>query len=384
MSSATILFCDIAGFSKKSNKLQRAIVESLTAEVAYFIGKYQRKPFRQTEIIALHTGDGVAVAYIHSQDQIWQAESIIQLSFQLHAWADGQREISEPIKLRIGIHTGAIDFVVDINGNTNPCGDSINMAQRIMDAASPSQTLLSDSACRYYFGNDNAPMQLLIDGAPCSITSSKPTETFAKHGVRLLVHSLQIQPAKAWYCDAEPYSKNVLLVSQTPLPKEIGAEFSQRLQNAREIALVQINGDRLLSSLKAGAVQFAEQLERLWVFMPDIDRVDESNYGAIAVGELDIRRMIDQWQQYLSQLAEAHPAADVRLLLMAQPAFYGASYLDWSRPGGRIHISPYIWNTPASDCPGYDLDWIGADMPNVYRAYVRGLDHLCRSGRRLL
>jgi len=128
MSSATSLFCDIAGFSRKSNKLQRIIVESLTAEVAYFIGKYQRKPFRQTEIVALPTGDGVAVAYVHSSDQSWQAESIIQLSFRLHAWADVQHEISEPIKLRIAIHTGAVDLVVDINGNTNLCGDSINMA----------------------------------------------------------------------------------------------------------------------------------------------------------------------------------------------------------------------------------------------------------------
>jgi hypothetical protein len=253
-----------------------------------------------------------------------------------------------------------------------------------MDAASPSQTLLSDGACRYYFGNDNSPMQLMLDGVSHSVTTSKPTETFAKHGVKLLVHSLQLQPAKPWYCNDAPYSKNVMLISQTSLPKEIVGDFAQRLQAAREIALVQINGDRLLSCLKAGEIQFSDRLERFWVFMPNIDRVSDANYGAIAVGDPDIRKMIEAWKQVLSQLADQFPAADVRLLLLDQPAFYGASYLDWSRPGGRIHISPYIWNTPATDCPGYDLDWIGSDMPTVYRAYVGGIDHLSRTCRREL
>lgn len=155
-----------------------------------------------------------------------------------------------------------------------------------MDAASTSQTLLSDGACRYYFGNDNSPMQLLLDGVSHSVTTSKPTETFAKHGVKLLVHSLQLQPAKPCYCNDAPYSKNVMLISQTSLPRDIIGVFAQRLQAAREIALVQINGDRLLSCLKAGEIQFSDRLERFWVFMPDIDRVSDANYGAIAVGGL--------------------------------------------------------------------------------------------------
>ena len=34
--------------------------------------------------------------------------------------------------------------------------------------------------------------------------------------------------------------------------------------------------------------------------------------------------------------------------------FYFASYWDWDKPGGRVHISPYIWGTDEGVCPGLD------------------------------
>lgn len=382
MSSATILFCDVVGFSRKSNKLQRIIVESLTAEVAYFVRRYQLKPFQQTEIIALPTGDGIAVAYIHSTNQSWQAESIVQLSFSLHAWAHKQRSISEAVKLRIGIHTGAVDFVVDINGNTNICGDSINIAQRVMDAANPTQTLISDGALRYYFGTDQEPICFDLDGVNYTASASRPIDTYAKHNVRLTVHSLRLEAEQDWYCSADPYAKNLMLISQTPLPKDLVGDFSDRFQMAQEIALVQINGERLLNALHSGAIQFAQKLERLWVLMPAIDQIDDNNFGAIASGERDMRKVIAAWKEWLTTFAAERPSLDARLLLMHQPSYFGASYLNWSRPGGRIHISPYIWNRPATICPGYDLDWIGGEIPAVYQAYVGGLEHLCSTCQR--
>lgn len=384
MSSATILFCDVVGFSRKSAKLQRSIVESLTSEVSYFIRKYHLKPFKETEIVALPTGDGVALAYIHSGQQSWDAESIIKLSFCLHHWAKNQSDVLESLKLRIGIHVGAVDFVVDLNGNTNICGDCINISQRIMDAANPMQTLISDSAYRHYFGNDNTPITFKLKGSECVATASKEIETYAKHGVRLLVHSLMLQHEESWYSSLEPYSKNVMLITQTPLPKEIVGDFSKRLETAKEIALIQINGERLLERLEAGVVRLNSRIERFWVFMPDISQVDETNFGNIAVGEHDIEKMVGKWKTFLEGVKAQQKLADIRLILIQQPAYFGASFLDWTHSGGRIHISPYIWNLPATSCPGYAIDWIGSEMPSIYKAYVNGMEYLCEIGKRII
>jgi hypothetical protein len=382
MSSATILFCDVVGFSRKSGKLQREIVESLTSEVSYFIRKYHLKPFKDTEVVALPTGDGIALAFLHSNHQSWKAESIVHLSFCLHQWAGSQRDIPEILRLRIGIHVGSVDFVVDINGATNICGDCINTSQRIMDAANPAQTLMSDAAFRHYFGNDNAPIAFKLDGSTNVTKAGNAIETYAKHGVRLLVHSLVVEPPQDWYSCLEPYSKNVMLISQTPLPKEIVGDFSKRLESAKEVALVQINGERLLSRLEAGDVVLNPKIERLWVFMPDISIADDTNFGNIVVGERDIGMMVARWKRFLEEVRKQRRLADVRLILVGQPSYFGAAFIDWTSSGGRIHVSPYIWNLPATSCPGYELDWIGSEMPSVYKAYVSGIEYLCEVGRR--
>jgi hypothetical protein len=54
---------------------------------------------------------------------------------------------------------------------------------------------------------------------------------------------------------------------------------------------------------------------------------------------------------------------------------YFASYWDWDRPNGRIHVSPYIWGEDVADCPGIDFVR-GADAPHRYLAYVAGLEGL--------
>ncbi len=50
------------------------------------------------------------------------------------------------LKLRMGINTGPVYWVADINGEANVSGDGINMAQRIMDAGDAGHILVSKSA----------------------------------------------------------------------------------------------------------------------------------------------------------------------------------------------------------------------------------------------
>jgi len=66
--------------------------------------------------------------------------------------------------------------------------------------------------------------------------------------------------------------------------------------------------------------------------------------------------------------------------------YYFASYWDWDRPGGFIHVSPYIWGMDVRRCPYQDLHW-RRDEPgpsSEYEAYQEGLGCLRGLSTRLL
>jgi hypothetical protein len=384
MSSATILFCDIVSFSKKATDVQKSLVESLTSEILYAIRKLLIRPFKETETIALPTGDGVAIAYLHSEAQSWEPSTILELCCRLHYWAYNTSSPESTVKLRIGIHVGSVDFVVDINNNTNICGDSINIAQRVMDAANPMQTLFSDSAYRYYFGSEPVTRPIKVNGKDYKVSGSKQIETYAKHGLKLIVHSLQLDNDESWYNGDDPFSKNLMLLTTTPLPKEIVGDFTERLTVANEIAFIQLTGNRLLEKLQKKEIILSTELQKFWVVMPDPKSFNEEYFKTIIVGDRNVAEMINQWEIYLEKYSKENQFTDVRLITFIEPAFLGASFINWSQPGGRIHVSPYIWNKKATECPGYDIEWLGIEQPGIYKAYLDGLNYLCKSGERLI
>ncbi len=384
MSSATIIFCDIAGFSKKATDIQKDLVESLTSEVLYIVRSTLIQPFKTTDLVALPTGDGIAIAYLHSDKQKWKAEAIIELTFKLHFWAFKKTTFDNPINLRIGIHVGAVDFIVDINNNTNICGDSINTAQRIMDASNPRQTLISEEAYKHYFGVDQKKRQITINDKTTIIGCSKKTEVFVKHGIKLSVYSLSPENPIEWYEEKEPFSKNIMLLTTTPLPKEIDGDFTERLSSATEIALIQLTGSRLLEKIVSKEIKLSSELEKMWIFMPSKDSYGENYYRQNIVGKLDIESQIQNWKNFLSDYSKNNSYIDIRLITFNDPAFLGASFINWTKPGGRIHISPYIWGVKANESPGYDIEWICDNMPEIYSKYVTGLNYLCRNGNKIL
>jgi hypothetical protein len=58
------------------------------------------------------------------------------------------------------------------------------------------------------------------------------------------------------------------------------------------------------------------------------------------------------------------------------PFFFG-SFLDWEAPGGRIHVSPYVWGLNVRECPGLDYKWVMHKPTQAYQHYRRGLEQLC-------
>src|SRR5438874_6686906 len=87
MAAATIVFMDIVGFSKKPTSEQKRLVEGLTDEVMHCIRTLLKPPFQIPEVLALPTGDGMALVFLHSAPRRWSHHTIYHLIHNLQQWA---------------------------------------------------------------------------------------------------------------------------------------------------------------------------------------------------------------------------------------------------------------------------------------------------------
>ena len=85
----------------------------------------------------------------------------------------------------MGIHTGPVYRVADINANRNVAGGGINIAQRVMDCGEAGHILLSATA---------AEVLDQISGW-CPMLHDLG-EVEVKHGVRIYLYSLHIHPRR--------------------------------------------------------------------------------------------------------------------------------------------------------------------------------------------
>src|SRR5207253_11272868 len=79
------------------------------------------------------TGDGMALAFFG--DPTAPAQCVLEIAAALK---------SKPhLQLRMGIHSGPVYRVADVNANANVAGGGINMAQRVMDCGDAGHILVS-------------------------------------------------------------------------------------------------------------------------------------------------------------------------------------------------------------------------------------------------
>lgn len=376
MSAATILFTDIVSFSKKPTAEQRRLVEALTSEVVHELRPLLTPPLDIPSILALPTGDGLALAFLHRSNQLWDRTTILRLILRMHRWAYSQSTPRNSVNLRVGVHVGPVELVTDINGKANICGDTINYTQRIMDAANPRQTLFSDAAFREYVGAESPMYNAPPFSEELRVEFKGPTEVYAKHDLQILVYKLVLEPPQDYWSNDDPIAKHLMLVTLTPLPKEIIGSFSEQIQQAANIAFIQLTGERFLTDFNDGKFRLPKELKRFWVFMPDPEVYANLHLTAPHASAQLVKGCIQKWKELFFTLKTQLPTADFKLGLFKEPPYFGASFIDWERPGGKIHVSPYVWNVPAPDCPGYDMVWIGKKPSPIYETYVEGLQYL--------
>src|SRR5437870_4531533 len=128
---AHVLFIDIVGYSKLSINDQRAAIDELN-QVVRTSEQFQNAE-AAARLIKIPTGDGMALVFYKSPEE--PVECALEISRAL-------KEHSK-LQLRMGVHSGPVSGVIDVNGQANLAGAGLNMAQRVMDCGDAGHILLS-------------------------------------------------------------------------------------------------------------------------------------------------------------------------------------------------------------------------------------------------
>jgi tetratricopeptide (TPR) repeat protein/class 3 adenylate cyclase len=164
---AHVLFIDIVGYSKLPMDHQREQVEALQ-QVTSSTSEFTRAK-SQEQLISLPTGDGMALVFFGN------AEAPVRCAIELT-----QKLASNPeLKLRMGLHTGPVYRIADINANRNVSGGGINIAQRVMDCGDAGHILVSAALA-----------SVLKQVSVWSVALHDLGEVQVKHGVRVHIFNL--------------------------------------------------------------------------------------------------------------------------------------------------------------------------------------------------
>src|SRR2546429_8413950 len=128
---AHVLFIDIVGYSKLSINEQHAAVDELNAVVR--TSEQFQKAEASDRLIKIPTGDGMALVFYTSQ------EAPAQCAIEISAFLKEHPRL----QLRMGVHSGPVSGVIDVNGHANLAGAGLNIAQRVMDCGDAGHILLS-------------------------------------------------------------------------------------------------------------------------------------------------------------------------------------------------------------------------------------------------
>ena len=128
---AHILFIDIVGYSKLSINEQRGVVDELNEIVR--ISKQFQEAEAAGRLIKIPTGDGMALVFYTSPEAPAQCAVEVSRILKEHP----------RLQLRMGVHSGPVSGVIDVNGHANLAGAGLNTAQRVMACGDAGHILVS-------------------------------------------------------------------------------------------------------------------------------------------------------------------------------------------------------------------------------------------------
>ena len=128
---AHILFVDIVRYSKLSINEQGAAIDELNQVVR--ASEQFQKAEAAARLIKIPTGDGMALVFYKSPEEPVKCALEISRALKEHPH----------LHLRMGIHSGPVSGMIDVNEQANLAGAGLNVAQRVMGCADAGHILLS-------------------------------------------------------------------------------------------------------------------------------------------------------------------------------------------------------------------------------------------------
>src|SRR5213595_2643668 len=126
-----VLFMDVVGYSKLLVNEQREVVHQLN-QVVRKTAQF-RKSDARGKLISIPSGDGMALVFFESPEE--PVQCALEISRLL--------KNNPRLRLRMGVHSGPVDQVRDVNDRSNVAGAGINIAQRVMDCGDAGHILVS-------------------------------------------------------------------------------------------------------------------------------------------------------------------------------------------------------------------------------------------------
>jgi len=126
-----VLFMDVVGYSKllveEQGELQQQLVEIVQAT------EQVRSAEATGKLIRIPAGDGMALVFFNNPEA--PVRCALEISKKLKEYPR--------LQLRMGIHSGPVNQIRDVNDRANVAGAGINTAQRVMDCGDAGHILLS-------------------------------------------------------------------------------------------------------------------------------------------------------------------------------------------------------------------------------------------------
>lgn len=129
--TAHVLFIDIVSYSSLLTDEQPAVLQKLQ-KIVRATEEFQGA-LRTNQLLSLPTGDGMALSFFGDLEA--PLRCAVEIGRALRACPE--------FKVRMGIHSGLVYRIADINENLNLSGGGINIAQRVMDCGDAGHIILS-------------------------------------------------------------------------------------------------------------------------------------------------------------------------------------------------------------------------------------------------
>jgi TolB-like protein/class 3 adenylate cyclase/Tfp pilus assembly protein PilF len=224
---AHVLFLDIVAYSKMATDEQRTAIEKLN-QIVQSTDEF-RKAESKNRLLKIATGDGIALIFYHSPED--PVECALEISRAI-------KEQHSNLRLRMGVHSGPVSGVIDVNGHPNLAGAGLNMAQRVMDCGDAGHILLSKRVADD-LGEYEHWRPFLHDLGECEV----------KHGVRVSIVNLHADE-----------------VGNPQLPKKFQAQKKRRAR-MRWAAITA--GLLVLAAIVAGIAMFSRNRGRSTLSAPE-------------------------------------------------------------------------------------------------------------------